>query len=71
MRTTLKHTKTNKITKNQIEQVFACTACGQLMGHKIVDKHGRIQFDATPQEGVKCYYCRRTIIKEEETQSFI
>jgi len=38
MRTTLKHTKTNTITRNQLEQVFACAICGQLHGHKIIDR---------------------------------
>jgi len=70
MRTTLKHTKTNTITRNQLEQVFACAICGQLHGHKIVDKHGRIQFDATPAEGKTCS-CGRIITKTNATQSFI
>jgi len=70
MRTTLKHTKTNTITRNQLEQVFACSACGQLHGHKIVDKHGRIQFDATPEEGTACT-CGRIITGTTETKSFI
>jgi len=70
-RTVIKHSKSNVIQSNQIEQVYECASCGHPLGHKIVDKHGRVQFDATPPEGNACEYCRRTIKKKEGTQSFI
>lgn len=70
MRTTLKHTKTNKITKNQIEHVYACAVCGQEHGHKIVNKKGQVKFDATPSEGTGCT-CGRIITEANGTQSFI
>jgi len=70
-RTVIKHSKSNVIQSNQIEQVYECASCGWPQGHKIVDKHGHVQFDCTPAEGIECGYCRRTITKKEGTQSFI
>jgi len=69
-RTVIKHSKSNVIQSNQIEQVYECASCGHPLGHKIVDKHGRIQFDATPEEGTACT-CGSIITKTNATQSFI